>query len=417
MNERIDVYIPAKHIVTLNRQGPSSDTPLGFLVPLGDAGEAKRLETARRWATPYKTYNGVTKEYVTVEALPEREYDNVPLTGFRVADNVRRSRTQNVVWRIEDPRGFELEISSDNFLNLLFESTMTNGEIKDELVWAREKGNNLLVSTSSGLYKTAIENTTRKTSTVSARDVRPGNVVILSNSEYKGKEVEYLGRMFPVSYGYDGNSIKIGKTAIYWFRTDHKLKFGTPTNDVGIFVVSSPKFSSVASTSERTQAECEKIVNVFENSITSTTYDPTHIGAVIKKGATFTPSVVEITRDNMLLTKDLGYGSRVPFAGDYLLARTIEGGTYRIDTYETGKAFSTARAMPFSERDFMDDLLIHPPRKKVETGYYYGFHSPHKSETNKSMSVRELLENPNVTWFAFAVTVATEEYASYMLYV
>ena len=38
--------------------------------------------------------------------LPEVTFENEPLPGFKLLKNVTRWSTSNVVWRVQDPRGF-----------------------------------------------------------------------------------------------------------------------------------------------------------------------------------------------------------------------------------------------------------------------------------------------------------------------
>ena len=62
----------------------------------------KRIETVKHWC-------GSKNENAVFEI-----FENKPTHGFTISKEVRRLTTSNVVWRIFDPRGFELEISSGN---------------------------------------------------------------------------------------------------------------------------------------------------------------------------------------------------------------------------------------------------------------------------------------------------------------
>lgn len=76
--------------------------------------------------------------------------DNVPIFGFRIIDTVRRYSTGNKVFRVLDPRGFELEISAENLFDIISNCTITNGAIMQPMLW----GNNIyLVSSSSNEYQ------------------------------------------------------------------------------------------------------------------------------------------------------------------------------------------------------------------------------------------------------------------------
>lgn len=78
--------------------------------------------------------------------------DNTPTTGFKIVETVERYSTSNKLFRIRDPRGFELEISAENLFDVITNYTIVKGEIIEPLVWAREKGNNYLISSNSAWY-------------------------------------------------------------------------------------------------------------------------------------------------------------------------------------------------------------------------------------------------------------------------
>ena len=68
------------------------------------------------------------------DLLP-RIIDNIPLTGFKIVDTVTRYSTSNKLWRILDPRGFELEISTANMESVIMSGIIDKGEIIDKCVW------------------------------------------------------------------------------------------------------------------------------------------------------------------------------------------------------------------------------------------------------------------------------------------
>ena len=116
------------------------DTPrvLGFAVPYGTTkAEQKRMETVDGWSNKKED---------------SRVIDNKPTRGFKLLEVVSRYSTSNKLFRVLDPRGFELEISSDNLLELAMVSTIVKGEIVEECVWAQHNGV-YLMPTSSEQYK------------------------------------------------------------------------------------------------------------------------------------------------------------------------------------------------------------------------------------------------------------------------
>jgi len=147
----------------------------------------KRKETIDSWASG--------RYWQKIDALPSKIIDNDLLGGFQIAREVRRDASWgggNVVWRIEDPRGFELEISSANMAAIMDCSTIVNGEIQGKCKWGwNTTGGSkvVLLPEHSEPYQQAIEDTKRHNSNVSIKEVSLGDQVELKN----GTVGTYLG--------------------------------------------------------------------------------------------------------------------------------------------------------------------------------------------------------------------------------
>lgn len=137
--------IPEKFYVSRNYR--STEEVLGFMV-VADAEHTKAFEkkkaTADRWS------NG---------KLPAIYVDNKPKTGFQIVTNVSRYSTSNVVWRVLHPEGFEFEITSHNFCDLIQTSTVIDGAIQEELFFTE---NRMLVSSKTKLYAELIKQEEKK---------------------------------------------------------------------------------------------------------------------------------------------------------------------------------------------------------------------------------------------------------------
>ncbi|WEM33167.1 hypothetical protein EJP02_106 [Escherichia phage EJP2] len=110
----------------------STEEILGFLVDASSKTsktfESKK-EKADYWARN-RTSNGKLEGiYVS----------NEPQEGFQIVTNVGRYRTKNVLWRVWHPEGFEFEITSDNFCDLLQTNTIIDGEIQGKLFLTSDK--------------------------------------------------------------------------------------------------------------------------------------------------------------------------------------------------------------------------------------------------------------------------------------
>jgi hypothetical protein len=102
----------------------STETPrlLGFCIPYNDTkANKKRQETVNSWRQ---------------KDIEPRILGNIPQSGFKLLGVVSRYSASNKLFCVLDPRGFELEISADNLLDLACQSTIAKGEIIEECVWA-----------------------------------------------------------------------------------------------------------------------------------------------------------------------------------------------------------------------------------------------------------------------------------------
>jgi hypothetical protein len=72
--------------------------------------------------------------------LQPKVIDNVPISGFQIQHSVTRWSTSNKVWRILDPRGFELEIQTANMEDIIMSGQTDRGLIDGKLIWQTVRG-------------------------------------------------------------------------------------------------------------------------------------------------------------------------------------------------------------------------------------------------------------------------------------
>lgn len=139
------------HGVNVNGQWiTEEDTPLGFAAEYNE-NSARCIDKNKKqdvWAG-HTLQNGILVErksdYINGKYIQRfdpipldlypKVYDNVPLDGFKIASTVSRYSTSNKLWRILDPRGFELEISTDNMETILKEGTIIKGVLQGKFNW------------------------------------------------------------------------------------------------------------------------------------------------------------------------------------------------------------------------------------------------------------------------------------------
>lgn len=178
------------------------DPPLGFATPFGkDKAFEKRKETVDRWcgdgkqsvrvrnadgswAEDSKGY-GVWK-YEIVGTTKPTVIPNTPLSGFTFDRSIERDRTSNKVFRITDPRGFQLEISAENLTDILLHCAINKGEIVGDFIWGRLGGTNFLTRMDHPSYLHHL-------APAVSREIQPGDHVFLGN---KPEELVYCGEFY-----------------------------------------------------------------------------------------------------------------------------------------------------------------------------------------------------------------------------
>lgn len=112
---------------------------LGFATHVtNDKAFEKRKETVDHWSD---------------KKIEKLKMKNEPMNGFKIVDAVNRSYNDNKMFRVEDPRGFELEIDVYNLFRIIEEHTIVKGTIVEEMVWARKGQTNYLISKNSPEYQ------------------------------------------------------------------------------------------------------------------------------------------------------------------------------------------------------------------------------------------------------------------------
>ena len=348
-----NIKIPEKHYVGMVKR-QTEKIPLGFITPWGnDAAALKRIATVDSWAKQGRYGN---------KSLPSMTIDNVPMNGFKMTTDIRSSSYGGVdKWRIEDPRGFELEITSHNLAQLLSVGMIDRGEIMDTCVWARSGQQNVLLSTNTDEYKAAVKNTEVATMAADWKDVKVGNTVLLQNNV----SGVWLGRMYGMSIdGYhrdekkrNENSLMVSDKSMHVIYTDKPDAHYKHT----LMLISSPKLAAITDTSVITESEAETVANQYLNDNTCNTQTAGYkdfialtIGAP-KIGVNATLSLKEIPiADETVLENATHYKSRyyVYQATDQYLYRVTSSKDYRTNrpqftcnAYDK-KAFEEHRIVP-----------------------------------------------------------------------
>lgn len=141
------------------------------------ANFSKRMETGLSW-----TRKCIEKHF---------DFDNIPTTGFSVVGSASRWSTDNKVIRIEDPRGFVVEIPVSALTTLLKYTTVVNGVVQEECVWGKEGSSHVLIPVNSDVYQKAQLQTKQHNSKVKLNKLTEGDIVKFKPD---GDDFCYVGR-------------------------------------------------------------------------------------------------------------------------------------------------------------------------------------------------------------------------------
>lgn len=178
--------LPEKFYVA--RQYRGSEEILGFMVDATNEstkGFENKKYSADRWSN---------------KSMEPIYIDNVPKSGFHIVTNVSRHSTSNVLWRVRHPDGFEFEIASDNFCDLLQTNTIQNGEIMSELFFTSNKK---LVNKNTKLFAELLEEDKKAEKLKeSMKELEPGMAFRIDDKDSeKGNNYVYLGRYHAICNG------------------------------------------------------------------------------------------------------------------------------------------------------------------------------------------------------------------------
>lgn len=208
------ITIPKEYYVGKQyRKAADEYIVLGFATPSEkrDTAFNKRKETVDRWSKNLDYYcrdkGEIESEYIV----------NVPVEGFRISESVRRSSSWNggnVLWRIADPRGFELEISSANLASIIeLNGIEKGGYITGKCCYGRSGSDNVLLPENSEPYIDAVrvtDNINNKKYTL--KSLKEGDIITTKGKHY---DMQYLGEYYilgtNINYNSEGDSVKLSK--------------------------------------------------------------------------------------------------------------------------------------------------------------------------------------------------------------
>lgn len=268
-NEKI-VIAEQFYIGFSNRDEQYYDYKLGSYVKIGT--------TKLGFATYYENNAACRKRQGTIDSWTCKDnknkseiIDNKPLLGFKLSKKVTHGggwNDLNVFWRIMDPRGFELEISSGNLAKLFQYCTIDHGNIQEECVWGWDKGNGskvVLLPVNSEIYLESVKSTeVHNAKPLTIKDIQLGDEVELKS----GVKGIYYGKPNGVYYSNqeDESSLTLNEVSQYVLvcENDHPHTAKDKPLMKKIFLFATPNIIKRTPAEVRiSQTEAEKKLNEY----------------------------------------------------------------------------------------------------------------------------------------------------------
>ena len=206
------------------------DNDLAYMTYYEDnAAFLKRKGTGMNWANRSNHVWNCEKgcyEYPDGRVEDGVIIDNNPTTGIYIGSSVSRWSTSNKLFRVQDPRGFTVEVATDNIATLLHLTTVTNGVIQEPCVWAREGNNHVLLPVNSEPYLETLDKMdTLANRLIKVSELKVGYIVKFFEDE---TEYTYLGKA-KATWRLKPYTFKFGD---YWARTKDEKTYSLPERTV-----------------------------------------------------------------------------------------------------------------------------------------------------------------------------------------
>ena len=229
MNEKL--FIPKKIKVGYQERSDTYTKMLAYVIYYDLKGKLCKEKSWRGWIHDQDIYNREWKDgkYTDTQvlmrkALPVHDFDNEPMSGFvlnkRAGGHSSGWNHRQMKCRVFDPRGFEFEISIENLLFILQETSSYKGKgLEGEFVYAWSGPDIVLLPTSCEDYTSSQSFTDLKTMKVSARDLVEGHTYLNKNTN----EMVYIGKYEYINYHSWRKKFNISKEFMFYDLKEEKF--------------------------------------------------------------------------------------------------------------------------------------------------------------------------------------------------
>ena len=166
------------------------DSDLAYVLPLSGSEKkiAEQKSKGDSWAKSRVRKDDGTWEYEEGQsfALP-----NEPTSGYEIIGFSDRYSTSNKHIYLKHPKGFHFEMAIETFIEMIKETTIEHGVIKEDLIIYTYKGKNALCAYGGSLYDTLEEEGAKYLTLGKLKD---GDVITLKGKSKIDNRVTYIGK-------------------------------------------------------------------------------------------------------------------------------------------------------------------------------------------------------------------------------
>lgn len=195
-----DLYIPKRIKVGFQDRDDTFTKRLAYVICYDPKGKLRKEGSWEGWRD---------------KKIAPMELDNLPHGGFILNKGHTRynwshfGSSRRTVVRVYNDRGIEFEISPENLVGLLMETTCAKRVIEGDCVYAWAGKDLVLLPVGSEEYQKAKANTERQDMKISAKELKSG----CSYQTKKGEDVIYIGRYNWFEWDKDRDKGRVSKKA------------------------------------------------------------------------------------------------------------------------------------------------------------------------------------------------------------
>lgn len=248
------------------------DSDLAYVLPLSGSQKklAEQKSKGERWAkSQTRKHNDETGQYYwEYKDGSSFTLTNEPTSGYEIIGFSDRYSTSNKHIYLKHPKGFHFEMAVETFIEMIKETTIEQGVIKEDLVIYTYKGKNALCVYGGSLYDTLEEEGAKYLTVDSLKD---GDVITLKGKSKLDSKITYIGKRkisadIEIFYNTE-QLVEVGKNDFSWYFTkiyekEEYCSFSLPQKELHLFMLED-KYGTKLFT--YTNLKTVKVVNVLGN--------------------------------------------------------------------------------------------------------------------------------------------------------